>query len=145
MATEDSGTVNGAEGPLELDLRIEPGEGLSGTVAPRRDRAPATSFSGWLGLAEAIDVLRREAGHPLARRSGPGPPKTRLAVRAIKAPETSSTEPSSPFAQRFDPGRPFRPHVPAPPGRQPSDGPAGLLLDEAWQGETCWRPRLDAR
>lgn len=72
MATEDTGAAKGAKGPLELDLRIEPGAGLSGTVAPRSDRAPVTSFSGWLGLAEAIDVLRREAGHPLASPKRPG-------------------------------------------------------------------------
>jgi hypothetical protein len=72
MGTEHIGAGEGAEGALELDLSIEPREGLSGTVAPRGDQARVTRFSGWLGLAEAIDVMRREAGHPQASpKSGP--------------------------------------------------------------------------
>lgn len=67
MSRQRTGPARAKEGPLELDLRIEAGEGLAGTLA-RRDEGRATSFSGWLGLAEAIDELRRKAGHPEASK-----------------------------------------------------------------------------
>jgi hypothetical protein len=71
MRTEHTGAGEAEEGPLELDLKIERRQGLSGTVARKNERQ-ATSFSGWLGLAEAIDVLRRKAGHPQAPPRQPG-------------------------------------------------------------------------
>ncbi len=67
MARERTGPARAKGGPLELDLRIEARQGLAGTLA-RKDQGRETSFSGWLGLAEAIDELRREAGHPEASK-----------------------------------------------------------------------------
>jgi hypothetical protein len=64
MARELIGADEDREGPLSLELRIERREGMSGTIGLRAERARLISFSGWLGLAEAIDVLRSEAGHP---------------------------------------------------------------------------------
>jgi len=46
---------------LTVHVTIEPGESLSGSVvADPADQAIA--FSGWLGLVEAINLLRRRAG-----------------------------------------------------------------------------------
>jgi hypothetical protein len=67
MTRQGTGPARAKEGPLELDLRIEAREGLAGTLS-RKDQAKVTSFWGWLGLAEAIDELRREAGHPDASK-----------------------------------------------------------------------------
>ena len=46
---------------MTVHVTIEPGEGLSGSaVAHMGDEVLA--FSGWLGLVEAINLLRRRAG-----------------------------------------------------------------------------------
>ncbi len=56
---------------LTVHVTIEPGEGLSGSVAAdTSDKSIA--FSGWLGLVEAINLLRRRAGQIVAL-SPPGP------------------------------------------------------------------------
>ncbi|MHB1889894.1 MAG: hypothetical protein ACYCUF_03305 [Acidimicrobiales bacterium] len=47
---------------LVLQVTIEPGEPLAGSVRG----GPAgqdLAFTGWIGLAEALDVVRRRAGH----------------------------------------------------------------------------------
>ena len=50
---------------LTVHVTIEPGEGLSGSVlADQSDESIA--FSGWLGLVEAINLLRGRAGQVLA-------------------------------------------------------------------------------
>ncbi len=53
---------------LTVHVTIEPGESLSGSVvADPTDQAIA--FSGWLGLVEAINLLRRQAGQVTAPAS----------------------------------------------------------------------------
>ncbi len=53
---------------LTVHVTIEPGESLSGSVvADPTDQAIA--FSGWLGLVEAINLLRRRAGQVTAPSS----------------------------------------------------------------------------
>jgi hypothetical protein len=47
---------------LTVHLTIEPGEGLSGSAVVDKD-AEAIAFSGWLGLVETINLLRRRGGH----------------------------------------------------------------------------------
>ncbi len=50
-----------ADARLTVPVTIEPGQGLSGSVvASTGDEALA--FSGWLGLVEAINLLRQRAG-----------------------------------------------------------------------------------
>jgi hypothetical protein len=61
--TERSLRMGGAR--LTVHVTIEPGESLSGSVvADPADQAIA--FSGWLGLVEAINLLRRRAGQVTA-------------------------------------------------------------------------------
>jgi hypothetical protein len=50
---------------LTVHLTIEPGEGLSGSAVADKD-AEAIAFSGWLGLVEAINLLRRRGGQVMA-------------------------------------------------------------------------------
>lgn len=57
------------ERTLELHLSLEPGEPLSGRIRADPD-APAIVFSGWLGLAEALQVLREASGGPPGARGG---------------------------------------------------------------------------
>jgi hypothetical protein len=47
---------------LTVHLTIEPGEGLSGSAVADKE-AEAIAISGWLGLVEAINLLRRRGGH----------------------------------------------------------------------------------
>lgn len=47
---------------LTVHLTIEPGEGLSGSAVADKE-AEAIAFSGWLGLVEAINLLRCRGGH----------------------------------------------------------------------------------
>jgi hypothetical protein len=50
---------------LTVHVTIEPGESLSGSVVA--DAGDETiAFSGWLGLVEAINLLRRRAGQVMA-------------------------------------------------------------------------------
>jgi len=51
---------------LTVHVTIEPGEGLSGSVVANTDRE-SIAFSGWLGLVEAINLLRHRAGHGSAQ------------------------------------------------------------------------------
>jgi len=62
-------------GPSRLVLRLtlEPGEPLAGSLADSTGEG-ALAFSGWLGLLEALEVLRSRAGH----QAGPGPPGAAL-------------------------------------------------------------------
>lgn len=64
MARDAIGPGEGEEAPsgdeLRLELVIEPGEGLGGSLAATDGRRLA--FSGWLGLAGAIDTLREGFG-----------------------------------------------------------------------------------
>jgi hypothetical protein len=46
---------------LTVHVTIEPGEGLSGSVAADSSDKSIV-FSGWLGLVETINLLRRRAG-----------------------------------------------------------------------------------
>jgi hypothetical protein len=57
----------GAEPPmggarLTVHVTIEPGDDLSGCLVADPGKE-ALAFSGWLGLIEAINLLRRRAGH----------------------------------------------------------------------------------
>jgi hypothetical protein len=57
---------------LVLRLTLEPGDTLTGSLAgvPGEE---AMAFSGWLGLVEAIQVLRQRAGQAAGPGSGDEP------------------------------------------------------------------------
>ena len=62
---------------LVLQLTIEPGDALAGSLAPE-DGGTAMAFSGWFGLVETLEVLMRrtdQVGGPasLDEQSGAAP------------------------------------------------------------------------
>lgn len=63
---------------LTVHVTIEPGEALSGSVYTDAEE-PTIAFSGWLGLVEALNLLRRRAGQDL-------PPPTRGASQIAPGP-----------------------------------------------------------
>ena len=61
-----------------MHVTIEPGEAFSGSVFTDAEE-PTIAFSGWLGLVEALNLLRRRAGQDLA-------PPTRAASQIASGP-----------------------------------------------------------
>jgi hypothetical protein len=56
------GKSPGDGGALTVHLTIEPGDDLSGSASSDAG-GPPIAFSGWLGLVETLNLLRRRAGH----------------------------------------------------------------------------------
>ena len=58
-------------GGLTVQVTMEPGNELAGSVAAGEGEAPI-AFFGWLGLIEALQLVRRRAGLEVAHLPSPG-------------------------------------------------------------------------